>query len=102
MWIKAERWNQLLADEGARIRQVDELHSKHVEVERANSFLQTSLEWMQTRLNQVEMLNAQLMQKEAGIVPIVPVIASKPNRSMDDILGDVGDLFRDPDEGGTE
>lgn len=96
MWIGQKQWGELLTAQGELMKGLLEAQARNVELERHNSFLQTTLEWMRTRLNQVEHLQARVLEKQLDIPMVAPVVG----RPFDfkDLLDSQADLFRDPEQ----
>lgn len=97
MWIPRHLYDELVTS----IKENREAVLKNIELERHNAFLQTTIDWMKVRLNQVELLNAALIEKKEAVTPVVPQIG-RPARSIEDLLGENADLFTDPEEVGVK
>lgn len=98
MWINRKKWDYLWDTVNGVEARTSELHAKNVELERHNASLTATREWLEHRLNQIELLNATLMQKIADVPISVPQVSHQPQRSMEELLNVASDIFQDPEE----
>lgn len=96
MWISKAEFELWKGFADTINSQLTIMRTKNVELERSNSFLQASIEWMRTRLNQVELLNARVLEKELQIPVGVPTITREID--VKGLLESAGDMFRDPEQ----
>lgn len=86
MWVNRALFDQILADNRRQQQEIGELRSLHAHAIgfREASAVQKSkddvtIDWMRHRINALEKLNAQLLQKAAGIlVPIPEIVPTRP------------------------
>lgn len=114
MWISRKVVNTMMTLNGElRVALVEATASRSV-LAQQNSVLQTQLDFMRMRLNQLEVERAQLLHRATGIqVPVPEIVPSRmPPHSVEDIMNgtvsfeDMGDdearktgVMNDPETG---